>query len=136
MTSFARRRIAATLALSVLAAPALAQSPDPARTLVVAVPSDAVGLEPGANRAEPIGSEVILNVFDTLVAWTPPDFAALEGRLATRWTVSPDGRSIEFELRDGVRFHDGTAFDAAAVKFSLERTKGMNPFAQASFNLI
>ena len=88
------------------------------------------------SRAEPIGSEVILNVFDTLVAWTPPDFAALEGRLATRWTVSPDGRSIEFELRDGVRFHDGTAFDAAAVKFSLERTKGMNPFAQASFNLI
>jgi peptide/nickel transport system substrate-binding protein len=33
-------------------------------------------------------------------------------------------------------FHDGTALDAAAVKFSLERTRAMNPFAQASFNLI
>ena len=134
--SFSRRRLAATLAASLFAAPVLAQTPDPARTLVVAVPSDAVGLEPGANRAEPIGSEVILNVFDTLVAWTPPDFAALEGRLATRWTVSADGKSFEFELREGVKFHDGTDFDAAAVKFSLERTKAMNPFAQASFNLI
>jgi peptide/nickel transport system substrate-binding protein len=131
-----RRGLAASLALCLLAGTALAQSADPARTLVVAVPSDAVGLEPGTNRAEPIGSEVILNVFDTLVAWTAPDFAALEGRLATRWTVSPDGRIFDFELRDGVRFHDGTVFDAAAVKVSLERTRAMNPFAQASFNLI
>ena len=134
--SIPRRQLAPAIALPFIAAKAFAQGTNPARTLVVAVPSDAVGLEPGTNRAEPIGSEIILNVFDTLVAWTPPEFSALEGRLAASWTISPDGRSFEFELRDGVTFHDGTALDAAAVKFSLERTRAMNPFAQASFNLI
>lgn len=134
--SITRRHLAPAVALPFLTAKAFAQGMNPARTLVVAVPSDAVGLEPGTNRAEPIGSEVILNVFDTLVAWTPPEFNTLEGRLAKSWTISSDGRSFEFELRGGVMFHDGTALDAASVKFSLERTRSMNPFAQASFNLI
>ncbi len=127
---------AAMLTLPLLAGPLAAQTPDPARTLVVAVPSDAAGIEPGANRAEPIGSEVILNVFDTLVAWTPPDFSRVEGRLATSWTISPDGRDFTFQLREGVKFHDDTPFDAEAVKFSIERTKASNPFTQASFGLI
>ena len=74
-----RRLAAALLALPLFNTVVEAQTADPARTLVVAVPSDAVGIEPATNRAEPIGSEVILNVFDTLVAWTAPDFAKLEG---------------------------------------------------------
>ena len=102
----------ATIALPLVLGSAYAQSSDPAKTLVVAVPSDAVGLEPGANKAEPIGSEVILNVFDTLVAWTAPDFTQLEGRLADSWTVSPDGTEFDFKLREGIKFHDGTDFDA------------------------
>jgi peptide/nickel transport system substrate-binding protein len=126
----------AALALPLLLGPAQAQSNDPLTTLVVAIPSDATGFEPGANRAEPIGSEVILNVFDTLVAWTAPDFAELEGRLAESWTISEDGTVFDFVLREGVTFHDGTAFDAEAVKFSLERTNEINPYVQATFGLI
>lgn len=126
----------AALALPLVLGAARAQSDDPHKTLVVAVPSDAVGLEPGANKAEPIGSEVILNVFDTLVAWSPPDFAKLEGRLADSWTVSTDGKVFDFKLHKGVKFHDGTDFDAAAVKFSLERTKKINSYVQATFGLI
>ncbi len=94
-----------------------------------------VGLKPGTNKAEPVGSEVILNVFDTLVAWTAPDFKALEGRLAESWTVSPKA-GIDFKLREGVKFHDGTDFDAEAVKFSLERTKSINTYVEATFGLI
>lgn len=104
--------------------------------LVVAVPSDPAGLEPGANRAEPIGSEVILNVFDTLVAWTAPDFAELEGRLAADWSISDDGTEFSFRLRDDVTFHDGTPFNAEAVRFSLERTMEMNPYVEATLGLI
>ena len=109
---------------------------DPLKTLVVAVPSDPANLEPGTNKAEPIGSEIIFNVFDTLVAWTPPDFSKLDGRLATSWTVSPDGTIFDFKLRDGVKFQDGTPFDAEAVKFSLERTKQINSYVEATFGLI
>ncbi|WP_244435610.1 ABC transporter substrate-binding protein [Martelella sp. AD-3] len=105
-------------------------------TLVIAVPSDPAGLEPGANKAEPVGSEIILNVFDTLVAWQAPDFAELEGRLAEDWSISDDGKTFTFDLRDGVSFQDGTPFDAEAVKFSLERTKEMNPYVEASLGMI
>ena len=41
--------------------------------------------------------------------------------LATSWEISPDGLSYTFKLRPGVKFHDGTPFDAAAVKFNFER---------------
>ena len=43
--------------------------------------------------------------------------------LATGYTVSRDGLTYDFTLRDGVKFSDGSPFDAAAVKFSLERVK-------------
>lgn len=128
--------VAAMIALPVLAGSALAQNSDQSNTLVVAVPSDPVSLEPGTNKAEPIGSEIILNVFDTLVAWTAPDFTALEGRLATNWRVSEDGKEFSLLLRQGVKFQDGTPFDAAAVKFSLERTKASNSYVKATFDLI
>jgi len=135
------RRIFGVLSGTALALALLPAMPDTATaqeasTLVIAVPSDPAGLEPGINKAEPIGSEIILNVFDTLVAWTAPDFTDLEGRLATNWTVSEDGMTFDFTLRDDVTFHDGTPFDAAAVKFSIERTVEMNPYVEATLGLI
>ena len=109
---------------------------EPRNTLVIAVPSDPSSFDPGTNKAEPIGSEIILNVFDTLVAWAPPTFQKIEGRLASSWTISPDGRIVAFTLRPDVRFQDGSPCDAAAVKFSIERTRGLNPFMKQSFGLI
>ena len=44
--------------------------------------------------------------------------------LATKWTESPDGLAYDFELRQGVKFHNGDAFTAEDVKFSFERYKG------------
>ena len=129
-----RHLAAAVAALALLAGSAVAQ--DEQSTLVVAVPSDANSMEPGTNRAWPVGSEVILNVFDTLVAWTPPEFASLEGRLAESWTVSEDGKTFDFKLREGVMFHDGTPFNAAAAKFSFERTSDLNSYVKATFGLI
>lgn len=106
------------------------------QTLVIAVDSDPANLEPGTNRAFPVGSEMILNIFDTLVAWTPPAFDALEGRLAESWTISEDGLVYTFTLRPDVQFHDGTPFNAEAVKFSFERTLELNSFMQAYFGPI
>ncbi len=44
-------------------------------------------------------------------------------RLATSWEVSDAGKTVTFKLRPGVKFHDGTPFDAAAVKANIERAK-------------
>src|SRR6266853_6306562 len=46
------------------------------------------------------------------------------GSLAESWSVSPDGLSYEFVLRQGVRFHNGDPVTADDVKFSFERYKG------------
>ncbi len=44
--------------------------------------------------------------------------------LATKWSESPDGLSYDFELRQGVKFHNGDPFTAEDVQFSFERYKG------------
>ena len=45
----------------------------------------------------------------------------LEPALATKWTVSDDGLTYTFDLRQGVKFHDGTDFNADAVVYNFER---------------
>jgi peptide/nickel transport system substrate-binding protein len=49
--------------------------------------------------------------------------------LATSWQISGDGLTYTFKLREGVKFHDGTPFNAEAVKFNFERNyKEDHPF--------
>ena len=50
--------------------------------------------------------------------------------LAEDWVISSDGTVITFRIRTGVQFHDGTAFDAQAAKWNIERVK--DPEVQAS----
>ena len=45
----------------------------------------------------------------------------VEPSLATSWNISDDGKTYTFSLRDGVKFHDGSAFNAEAVKFNFDR---------------
>jgi ABC-type transport system substrate-binding protein len=59
------------------------------------------------------------NVFETL--YTFRDFKSLFPGLATSHTVSPDGLVYTFQLRKGVKFHDGTLFNAEAVEFNYMR---------------
>ncbi|MDA8125961.1 MAG: ABC transporter substrate-binding protein [Deltaproteobacteria bacterium] len=47
--------------------------------------------------------------------------------LALSWNVSADGKAITFKLRQGVKFHDGTDFNAAAVKFNFDKLIAPNP---------
>ncbi len=59
--------------------------------------------------------------YDRLVHLTPG--ADLKPGLAESWEFAADGSSLTLKLRKGVKFHDGTDFDAAAVKANLERNK-------------
>jgi ABC-type transport system substrate-binding protein len=58
-------------------------------------------------------------VYDTLLTFTPTQMEPAPG-LAESWT-QPDPQTLVLHLRSGVTFQDGTPFDAAAVKFNLER---------------
>ena len=75
-------------------------------------------LDPAAATYIP-GIVVLKNVVETLIELDTQGRA--HPRLATSWQVSNGGREWTFRLREGITFHDGTPFNADAVKFSFDR---------------
>lgn len=67
--------------------------------------------------------EILFNIFEGLVRLTPE--GDLEPCLAQAWEVEEDGRLIRFQLREGVKFHNGANLTAEDVKYSLERAAGL-----------
>ena len=63
--------------------------------------------------------------YDTLVTVDAPDFTKIQPRLATSWTVSPDGATYTFKIRPGVKFTSGNPLTANDVRFSLRRLKNL-----------
>jgi len=69
----------------------------------------------------------LANCYEPLVYANPAGSAEpFAPGLATSWAVSNDGLSWTFQLREGVKFHDGAPFNADAVKYSLDRTIKQN----------
>jgi len=66
-------------------------------------------------------ADITSQMFEGLVQFTPYPYNEVVGALATSWQAIGDGRTWEFNLRQGVQFHDGSAFNAYAMKWSLER---------------
>lgn len=62
---------------------------------------------------------VMRTMYDSLVVQLPDH--TFQPWLATEWTVSDDGTAYTFKLREDVKFHDGTPFNAEAVKFNFDR---------------
>lgn len=97
-----------------------------AQTLTIGVRAGPESIDPHFT-ATGTHAEALKHVFDTLV-WSG-DGLQLEPRLAESWRAV-DPTTWEFKLRRGVRFHDGSEFTAADVKFSIERiptVSGPNP---------
>src|SRR5579864_1149485 len=65
-------------------------------------------------------SEVTTQIFNLLVR-AKPGQTDVEPDLATSWSVSPDGLTWTFQLRQGVTFHDGTPWNAEAAKANFDR---------------
>lgn len=83
--------------------------------------ADIVSLDPW-NVSDPASLLVVRQLYETLVGYDSASLRIVPG-LATRWETSADGRTWTFTLREGVRFHDGTPLDAAAVAFNFERAR-------------
>lgn len=80
---------------------------------------------------------IISNIYEGLVKSTGT--IEVEPSLATSWQVSADGLEWTFELREDVKFHDGTPFNAQAVKINVERqlqNNGEMTYAPFVFGLI
>lgn len=111
--------LAAALAWSALACRGRAPGATARRTLIDARDTyDPRSLDPALSTDVPTGRAVSY-VFEGLTRFTPD--ARLQPALATRWDLSPDGRTYTFHLRAGVTFQDGTPLTARDVIHSFTR---------------
>ena len=88
-------------------------------TLIFAQGAEPRGLDP-ALVDDGESSKVIVNIYEGLLKYAK-DSTKLEPCLAESWDVSTDGLTYTFHLRKGVKFQDGTDFNADAVKVNIER---------------
>ncbi|MEP0917450.1 ABC transporter substrate-binding protein [Leptolyngbya sp. DQ-M1] len=113
--------IALLSALAVVVTNCSPQNSTPANSgvLVYAASGQPTNLEPG-NVTD--GNSLIVHnqIYNRLIQFKPGT-TELEPSLATAWSASKDGKTWTFKLRQGVKFHDGTAFNANAVKFNVDR---------------
>lgn len=102
-----------------LSVPARAQTGAAGVVLCISLEPDS--LDPTTASAASIGEVVHYSVFENLVKID--ESGAISAWLAESWVVDADARRYTFKLRQGVKFHDGAAFDASSVRFTLERAK-------------
>ncbi len=86
----------------------------------VVLPEEADLLEPCMATRSNIGRIIMENVSETLTELDVRGGTGVQPRLAEKWEQNADG-SWRFHLRQGVKFSDGTAFDAKDVKHSFDR---------------
>jgi peptide/nickel transport system substrate-binding protein len=85
-----------------------------------------VCLEGGQETMDPHATAATFDLFADLLCYEQlvrikPGQVEVEAQLAESWEVSDDGLTYTFHLKDGVKFHDGTPFNASAVKWNFDR---------------
>ena len=93
-----------------------AYSATAAPTLTYSWPTNAGPLDPRGYSPNQMYAQAM--VYEPLVRYTAE--GTLEPWLATHWSVSPDGKTYTFTLREHVQFSDGSPFNAAAAKANLD----------------
>lgn len=107
------------LAAFALIQPVTAQTPVRGGHFRRALSSDPANLDPALARL--IRQQVVMiTIFDTLLDIDSRTLRVVP-RAAESWSVSPDGRTITFRLRSGMKFHNGREVTAEDVKYSIER---------------
>ena len=89
--------------------------------LVLGMQLEPPNLDPTGGAAAAIDEVVYANIFEGLTRFASD--GSVQPALAKSWEISEDGLTYTFTLNTGVTFHDGSAFDAQDVKFSLDRAR-------------
>jgi len=110
------------LAIGLISSVWAADTPKSGGTIKMAIPGDMTffngnqGPAPGYNTFW-----VWNNIFNGLVTASPPPKFDPVPELAKSWEILDDGKVYVFHLVEGVKFHDGTDFDAEAAKWNFDR---------------
>src|SRR5690554_456350 len=130
-----RKFVSFTLALALIFSIGLAAVAAERDTITVALSSTLTTLET-QDTTDTDSAAVRFSIYEGLVTMNPS--GNIEPELAESWEISPDGRSYTFYLRKGIRFHDGTPFNAQAVKVNFDRIMepDRNTSATAYFTML
>lgn len=91
------------------------------QSLAVGLIASPANLDFTTTAGAAIPQALLYNVYETLVKIDQS--GKIVPSLATSWTVSGDRKTYDFKLRDGVKFTNGTPFNADTVKFNIDRVK-------------
>lgn len=108
--------------LMVLPAAVLAATPP--GVLIVGQIAEPKSMDPAAVTAVN-DFRILMNVYDGLTRYKDGTLE-VEPALAESWDITDGGKTYTFKLRKGIKFHDGSEFDADAVKFNLDRMLDKN----------
>jgi peptide/nickel transport system substrate-binding protein len=89
-------------------------------TVIVATIGDLETLDP-AWHYDTASATAIMNIYDSLIFYDREKIDQFVPALATKWTISPDGKTYTFTIRKGVKFHEGGDLSPEDVAYSLQR---------------
>jgi peptide/nickel transport system substrate-binding protein len=113
-----------TLIAALLLASSITAADAAKTTLTLGLGIEPPGLDPTIAAPVAIREVTWVNLYEGLVRIDRN--GKVQPLLAKSWEVTPDGLTYTFRLQTGVRFHDGTAFDSADVKFAFDRARAPN----------
>ena len=87
---------------------------------VIATTFDIASVDP-AYAYDTSSSGQLLNIYETLIKFDTDSTSEFVPCLATEWTISDDGKTYRFKIRDGVSFHNGNPLTPEDVEYSFER---------------
>src|SRR6266849_114551 len=118
-----RRLVWFSLLVAVLwTSPGWAEQPRYGGTLRIAWPGDPAFFNANQGPAQGAPAAWLMhNMYNSLLTLTPPPELKIVPDLAKSWEVLDEGKTYIFHLEEGVKFHDGTDFDAEAAKWNIDR---------------
>ncbi len=103
-------------------------------TVIAPLSPSAIGHYPGVPLTMGAVQESCATIFETLLILDSKGDPA--PNLATAWQIGADGKSITLTLRQGVKFHDGTDFNADAVKYNIDSRIAAKDMSLASISSV
>ncbi len=114
--------VAVSIAVLVASVPPAGAADTPRRggVLLAVIAADAPSLDP--HQEETFATlELVAPCYSTLLQIDPLHYPRIIGDVATEWKIAADGLTYTFKLRQGIRFHDGSALTSADVKATYEK---------------
>src|SRR5438876_3797243 len=97
-----------------------AETPRRGGILLAAIGADAPSLDPHQESTFAT-LQMVAPLYSTLIQIDPLSYPKIIGDAASEWTISPDGLTYTFKIRQGIKFHDGSPLTAVDVKATYDK---------------